>query len=379
MSQSRHPQSASQTSPSPAHTLTQITAIAYVLAFASPVVRVVDAIALSRSVRKRLRRGVLTRSTARADERVSAQRFIREVRAAARAAARARKKQVGKAKRRRTKVTGLGEWPVGLVKRDTGEAAMGGVVVDRDFLPGPSGAPASASGVGQDTPRWRRRSRRIAATRDDPPPSNMGVFARLPGELRNQIYRFALVEPPGTPHTLTMQPGPGPAGPCSTCDHGPCSHAKLRTGLPGLLNASRQLRTEALPLFLAENDFAFDARTTRARCGHGWLATLGPYARLVRGLELRVGVRTRQPDREFPIGLTRAPGGDGRLLVSIGLTLRERAPKECRRLKAFVAELNRTMAGCEWVERADRVVWSDLLADLVFRAARTARNQLRAG
>ena len=70
--------------------------------------------------------------------------------------------------------------------------------------------------------------------------ATMGLFARLPGELRNRIYRLVLVMDQTIPYPFIME--------AETCALGVCVHANLDTALPGLLSTCRQLRAEGLPI-----------------------------------------------------------------------------------------------------------------------------------
>ena len=112
------------------------------------------------------------------------------------------------------------------------------------------------------------------------PLSHLGLFALLPGELRNRVYRNTVLTELPEPFLIALQPG--------TCSLGPCVHSKLPTAVPGLLSACRQIRHEAMPIFCAENTFKFDDKTVRERCVGNWLRCLGPYGRLLPAITLEI-------------------------------------------------------------------------------------------
>ncbi|SMQ51208.1 unnamed protein product [Zymoseptoria tritici ST99CH_3D1] len=113
------------------------------------------------------------------------------------------------------------------------------------------------------------------------PTSDIGTLAKLPGELRNRIYRYAVVQSEPGPVKVTMPP--------LACALGACLHARTGYNVPALAQTCAQLRSEVLPIFLAENEgFEFDAGTVQQSCVGNWLRSLGSYADFVSGITLTV-------------------------------------------------------------------------------------------
>ncbi|KAK4552110.1 hypothetical protein LTR86_010646 [Recurvomyces mirabilis] len=87
--------------------------------------------------------------------------------------------------------------------------------------------------------------------------TTMGLFALLPGELRNTIYRLAFVPPPSHQPVLIT-------GSDLICGLGACVHHKASVAAP-VASTCRQIREEVMPIFCAENEFRFDAVMVRNR------------------------------------------------------------------------------------------------------------------
>lgn len=104
------------------------------------------------------------------------------------------------------------------------------------------------------------------------PPSDIGTLIKLPGEIRNRIYRLA-----------TLQTGPIHVEmPYRTCGIGPCLHARVGYNVPGITQTCKQLRWEALPIYLAEHSAVqFGAGATHDGCSMRYLESLGDYADLI--------------------------------------------------------------------------------------------------
>ena len=211
----------------------------------------------------------------------------------------------------------------------------------------------------------------------------MGLFALLPAELRNSVYRLALIMPtttePPLPFNIMMER--------ETCTMGPCTHSKLPTAVPGILSTCRQIRAEAMPIFVAENvGFRFDARVVEARCIANWIRVLGSYARLIQKVVLVFtvfesygSVRDHEIVLTCPQGhlLAQSEGMTGQGKTEVGLfemqvdkEIEEKAAKTCAQLKSLVQEWNdRLSMGMEVkIEEALREIsGSDWLADVVYR------------
>jgi hypothetical protein len=217
--------------------------------------------------------------------------------------------------------------------------------------------------------------------------ATLGLLARLPGEIRNRIYRLILLAIPPTPYNYALTP--------QTCSLGACTHACLPTSVPGILSTCRQIRSEGLPIFVAENiGFHFASRLVAARCVANWLRALGTHAASIRTLELEVHVYERDGGRGAGtrmVVLTRSPclpltgplaGREGlrgdrlqadKIEVEIAKQIRNKAGEQCKRIKGHVEELNgRLMSGggLRVEEAMYEVVGSDLMADLVWKCGK---------
>lgn len=228
------------------------------------------------------------------------------------------------------------------------------------------------------------RQREVARPTFDPDGATelktLGLFASLPGELRNRIYRLVLVMPLPLPlpYPFVMR--------VKTCALGACVHSRLPTAVEGILSSCRQIRLEAMPIFLAENvGFRFDARVVEARCPAHWIRALGPYARLLRRVVLEVAVYRCAGGMEMhemvltcPLGHGWAHGEgmdvqwvqDDRVIeVAIRKAIAEKAEEQCRRVEGHVGELNDQLrVGSVKVEEALRaIVGSDWMADVIWK------------
>ena len=247
------------------------------------------------------------------------------------------------------------------------DVGMGGVVVDH--LPSER-PPFEERWASNGYRQWQ--ARRQAQTPNhikycppvslDVPPSHMGFFALLPGEIRNTIYHLSLVEPDG-PHLIVMQPG--------TCSLGPCTHMELPTAVPGLLSTCQQIRHEATPIFCAENTFKFDSKTVRERCTANWLRALGVHARLIPSLLLEVMVwEPRTPNSSERVGrpydvLLHCPAG-GIMLAAFHARIKVKDDEGCVKLAEYARKLNEEIGWKRNEELILEFVWSDLMAELVY-------------
>lgn len=201
------------------------------------------------------------------------------------------------------------------------------------------------------------------------PKSDMGLFASLPGELRNRIYRFALVEGDRKPFTVTMEP--------ETCNLGACIHMRLPTALPGILSTCAQIRAEAMPIFIAENSFKFDAEVVKARCVANWLRVIGHYGCLLSKVVLDVvswevpaNLRMTSTAKmgvhyEMTLRWKTWPSDRWSLMVDEGI--RSKASKEVEVLEGYVWTLNEEIGKGKAKEEVLRAfVWSDWLANCVY-------------
>ncbi|KAI6907601.1 hypothetical protein KC318_g5529 [Hortaea werneckii] len=208
-------------------------------------------------------------------------------------------------------------------------------------------------------------------------PSNMGLLARLPGEMRNVVYRYALVEPSDP---ITGQPQPVRlSGPDLICGRGPCVHRNLSGAAPGIASTCRQIQKEVMGIWVGENEFLFDAVMVRNRCAGNWVKALGHYACLLKKvrLEIQVLVRpassgaqgqcTKQESVEIEVEL---PAGreDGRFEMSVEGKVPSKGKSEEKELREKVECLNEGEGGVQG-QAADLAVllYSEELAELVFQ------------
>ena len=253
----------------------------------------------------------------------------------------------------------------------------GGMAVMVDF------DSSALTGNGSPFHTWQlQRQQRSAPTPSNPDQATelatMGLFALLPGELRNRIYRLILLMDSPQPYPICM--------PSKTCNLGPCVHARLPTGVPGLLSTCRQIRNEAMPIFLAENGgFSFEASLVTCRCPANWIRALAWYARLIKMVVLGVnvqqssgGVEMHDIELTCPQSAILALNEEGAMLgremggfgIKIGDEMKVKAPEQCEKIRKHVLELNaRLTAGAE--VRTEEVlrefVGSDWMADVVWK------------
>jgi len=116
--------------------------------------------------------------------------------------------------------------------------------------------------------------------------SDMGLFSRLPGELRNYIYRLAFVAAPEDQPVLIE-------GSDLVCGTGACVHKRAPVAAPGIASTCQQIRNELMPIFCAENTFKFNAAMVRNRCVGNWVRSMNTYARMIRRITLEILVLDR--------------------------------------------------------------------------------------
>jgi len=152
---------------------------------------------------------------------------------------------------------------------------------------------------------------------------------------------------------------------------------KLPTAIPGVLSACKQMRAEALPIFLTENQFKFDADLVRNRCVANWVRGLGPHGARLSKLVLEVMCpeegRTPTGDMQqvwkpetISIHWSRR---SERWKVGISGKIRLKAKDECAKLDTHEKLLLKQVQddGMPREEALLEFVWSDWLADVVFR------------
>ncbi|CAK1364200.1 unnamed protein product [Cercospora beticola] len=112
------------------------------------------------------------------------------------------------------------------------------------------------------------------------PKSDIGTLKKLPGEIRNEIYRLAVLEPDGEVMVSLED---------FTCRGGPCFHRKATYNLPGIINTCRQIRAECGPICFAEHDaFVFDADVVHQRCVGNYIRSVGHYIDLVKKFKFQL-------------------------------------------------------------------------------------------
>lgn len=221
----------------------------------------------------------------------------------------------------------------------------------------------------------RARRAVLTQTEDDAytsnlPRSNMGLFALLPGELRNRIYRFALFEGDNALFLISMQK--------ETCNLGACIHMRMPTAVPGILSVCRQTRAESMPIFIAENSFKFDAEIVKARCVANWLRVIGPYGALLSKVVLDVvswevpasvrAVSNEKVGVHYEMALSWKKFPQDRWSLHLDKELVAKATTECRILDEYVEKLNMEMAREGKIKEVALrdFVWSDWLAHCVW-------------
>ncbi|KAI7412746.1 hypothetical protein KC336_g11570 [Hortaea werneckii] len=208
--------------------------------------------------------------------------------------------------------------------------------------------------------------------------SDMGLFARLPGEMRNVIYRYALVSPPdpltGQPHPVRL------SGSDLICGRGPCEHGKLRGAAPGIASTCRQIRREVMGIWVRENEFVFDSVMVRNRCAGNWVKALGgQYAALLKKvrLEIQVLVRPASGGAEgqctklemVEVGVELPAGReDGRFEMWVEGTVPSKGKNEEKGLREKVDSLNDGGEGVQGqAANLAALLFSEELAELVFK------------
>lgn len=192
--------------------------------------------------------------------------------------------------------------------------------------------------------------------------SNMGLFDKLPGELRNYIYRLAFV-PEEQPVLIS--------GSDLICGTGACVHRLASVAAPAIASTCQQIRNELMPIFCAENSFRFDAVMVRNRCVGNWARSLNTYARMVRKVTLEILVLNRDY----------ATGGTDSLLCDLVVQCPAGSPDKdfeltfddkllCDKnavsaLEDLVDRLNDGEAGA--ASKLSFILGSDELAELVYR------------
>ncbi|KAF2207656.1 hypothetical protein CERZMDRAFT_88323 [Cercospora zeae-maydis SCOH1-5] len=109
------------------------------------------------------------------------------------------------------------------------------------------------------------------------PISDMGLLNRLPGEIRNKIYRFVVVEPKKEIRVTA---------PHSDCIYRRCRHTKASYNLPALLNTCRQIRVECAHVYFSQNDtILFDQDVVHFRCVGNYIRSIGHYISMVKQIK----------------------------------------------------------------------------------------------
>ncbi|KAI7279714.1 hypothetical protein KC345_g5190 [Hortaea werneckii] len=207
---------------------------------------------------------------------------------------------------------------------------------------------------------------------------NMGLFARLPGEMRNIIYRYALVEPS---NPVTGQPQPVRlSGSDLICGRGPCVHSTLRGAAPGIASTCRQMRKEVMGIWVRENEFQFDAVMVRNRCAGNWVKTLGgEYAGLLKKVRGEIQVLVRPPpsgtegqctkQEMVEIGIELPAGReDGRFEWWVEGTVPSKGQAEEKGLREKVDGFNEGGEGVQGqAGNLAALLFSEELAELVFK------------
>lgn len=186
--------------------------------------------------------------------------------------------------------------------------------------------------------------------------SNMGLLNRLPGELRNQIYRDLLVSPDITLIECRE----------AACSRGACEHAKISNLIP-LACTCQQIRYEAVPIFCAENKFKFNEPMVRNRCVANWVESMGSVAKLIPKIVLQIELRHRSPPH--PVSYIETldlemtwPSGRVEILYPEAIPEKN---KEFSGLDELVDKLNAKRGALQ--ERLIAITRSDELSDLAWR------------
>ncbi|USW54093.1 hypothetical protein Slin15195_G074120 [Septoria linicola] len=132
----------------------------------------------------------------------------------------------------------------------------------------------------------------VAPRVETPPKSDLGMLGKLPGEIRNDIYRLAVLEEDKSACALIKLQS-------NTCAVGACLHMKATHCMPGIINTCKQIRHECAPIFFNENaGIAFDEGMVLQGCITNWIRTVGPYVNLVRQFAFKM-LRPLHNDDKF--------------------------------------------------------------------------------
>lgn len=200
-----------------------------------------------------------------------------------------------------------------------------------------------------------------------PPSSDIGIFATLPGEIRNRIYRFAVLEPESKPVAINLEP--------KTCSMGACLHNKVSFNLPGIASTCRQLRWEAAPIFLAENvAFQFDDGVVQQCCVSNYLRTLGSYVDLIPQFNFLLKRPIWNFDQfveyaTYTFVLTPPKGSNGEFSLE-QWEAKDRDICQCQ-LDDLVTDMNRRKDGVAMGGLVQEFVDSEEFADFVWRTRKT--------
>lgn len=131
------------------------------------------------------------------------------------------------------------------------------------------------------------------------PDSDIGALRKLPGEIRNRVYRYALLEEGPVKVDMARDTRQGQTLAAQrSCSQGACVHTKLSHVLP-IAATCRQIHWEATAIFCGENtSFEFDTKTVRNACVGNYLRSLGCYADLIRSFEflLKLPIMVQHPN-----------------------------------------------------------------------------------
>lgn len=212
----------------------------------------------------------------------------------------------------------------------------------------------------------RRKNQGNRKAKDAPAGSDMGLFALLPGEMRNIIYRYAFTPPPAQQPVLIHSSD-------LICGRGPCVHQRAPTALPGMASSCRQIRDEVMPIYVAENTFRFDAAMVRNRCAGNWVKSLNHYGRFLKKVTLEIQVLTRgmvpglETKNEMSDIILECPAGrgDGRFEAKYGAAI----PMDKVMSSGFMEKIQGLNDGVGAVGQASKlsvILSSEALAELVY-------------
>jgi hypothetical protein len=191
--------------------------------------------------------------------------------------------------------------------------------------------------------------------------TNLGDFAKLPGELRNRVYNFTLVDPRGVFDVCSV---PG------TCSEGRCIHTRMPLAFPGLLSTCRQIRKEGLPIFCQENRFNFDAEMVRYRCVAAWLRTLGEhFVGQIPGITLKIAVWNNYISMHDVTIECPPSRKDGKFSLSIDEEIRRMARPQTSKMILAIHTVNSLTGKESAAGFLLGFVWSEMVADLVYKCS----------